>query len=240
MMNRYLSPRKQSNALFGELLALKLNIAASDYGKFPVGLKELSYDNHKTSPGPFDGKYIWEIVNQADIFMTCNGDPKGTTAQEYYDVIKNINEAFNGPLDTISWNCGKVVMTGVLPLKDVSYLRADPGAIPPFQELSGDGTSESSPSTFNLQNYPNPFNPTTIISFELPEDAFVTLKVFDVLGREVATLANGVQFEAGNHELEFDASSASSGLANGIYFYHLSALSETMNFVEVKKMMLAK
>ncbi len=233
---KHLSPVKHSNALFGELLALKLNIAASDRGKFPVGLKELIYDNHALSPGPFDGKYIWEIVNQADIFMTCVGDPKNTTAEEYYTVIKNINEAFNGPIDIISWDCSKVLMTGVLALKDVPYLRAEPGVIPPFLELSSDVVAEEFPSTFNLQNYPNPFNPTTMISFNLPDDALVTLKVYDVIGREIAVLANNILYEAGNHELEFDASS----LGNGIYFYRLSAQGETMNLVDVKKMVLMK
>tara|TARA_Y100001935_G_scaffold223573_1_gene199125 strand:- start:23709 stop:26729 length:3021 start_codon:yes stop_codon:yes gene_type:complete len=81
------------------------------------------------------------------------------------------------------------------------------------------------------QNYPNPFNPSTNISYQLPEHGRVRLTVFDALGREIATLVNGLQ-NAGNHSVTFDAS----GLSSGIYFYRL----ETGNFSTIKKMMLIK
>ena len=68
------------------------------------------------------------------------------------------------------------------------------------------------------QNYPNPFNPSTTISYDLPTDSKVTLKVFDVLGREVATLVNGF-VEAGSHQAVFNATR----LASGVYFYRLQA-----------------
>jgi len=74
------------------------------------------------------------------------------------------------------------------------------------------------PSSFVLhQNYPNPFNPTTAISYQLTAPSFVSLKVYDVLGREVAILVNGVQSE-GLHEAIFSGA----GLSSGIYFYRLS------------------
>jgi len=73
------------------------------------------------------------------------------------------------------------------------------------------------PSSFVLnQNYPNPFNPSTTISFELINSAFTTLKVFNSLGREVATLIAGVKSE-GVHSQMFNAS----GLSSGVYFYEL-------------------
>ena len=68
------------------------------------------------------------------------------------------------------------------------------------------------------QNYPNPFNPTTVISYELPESGNVTLEVFDMTGRLVATLANGT-VQAGSHQINFDAS----GLSSGVYLYRLTA-----------------
>lgn len=86
--------------------------------------------------------------------------------------------------------------------------------------------------SFDLaQNYPNPFNPTTSISYTVPERTNVTLKVFDVLGREVANLVNGVQ-EAGSYSLNFDASK----LSSGIYLYSIS----TGKYSATKKMMLMK
>ncbi len=79
--------------------------------------------------------------------------------------------------------------------------------------------SAITPDGFMLnQNYPNPFNPTTTIRFELPTGSFVSLKVYDVLGKEVAALVNE-KLAAGRHEVAFDASR----LISGIYFYHLQA-----------------
>jgi outer membrane protein assembly factor BamB len=90
----------------------------------------------------------------------------------------------------------------------------------------------SAPSKYSLeQNYPNPFNPATTISYSIKEKGLVTLKVFDILGKEVATLIDEEQ-NAGSYKLEFDASS----LASGIYFYHLNS----GKFVSTKKMILLK
>ena len=110
-----------------------------------------------------------------------------------------------------------------------------------LKQVDFDGTFEYSPvieveagmpRTFELgQNYPNPFNPTTLISYQLPVASEVSLKVYDVLGREVMTLVNGKQ-DAGSYNLNFNASN----LSSGVYFYRLQAGS----FVQTKKMMLVK
>lgn len=81
------------------------------------------------------------------------------------------------------------------------------------------------------QNYPNPFNPSTKINFSIPENGVVTLKVFDILGKEVMTLVDEVM-PASHHTVEFDASM----LSSGIYFYRI----QVNSFVSVKKMMLIK
>ena len=88
------------------------------------------------------------------------------------------------------------------------------------------------PEKFSLeQNYPNPFNPTTVISYQLSAFSNVILKVYDVLGKEIATLVNE-QKPAGKYSVTFNASQYSSG----IYFYKLSA----GNFSQTKKMLIAK
>jgi hypothetical protein len=88
------------------------------------------------------------------------------------------------------------------------------------------------PSEFNLaQNYPNPFNPSTKISWQSPIGSWQTLKVYNVLGNEVATLVDEYK-PAGNYEVEFDAAQ----LTSGIYFYKIQAGS----FVETKKMVLLR
>lgn len=81
------------------------------------------------------------------------------------------------------------------------------------------------------QNYPNPFNPSTVINYTIGEEGFVTLKIYDALGREAAELVNGKQ-RAGTHSVTFDAS----GLTSGIYFYTIT----TENFRETRKMILLK
>jgi hypothetical protein len=81
------------------------------------------------------------------------------------------------------------------------------------------------------QNYPNPFNPKTVISYQLPVSGNVTLKVYDLLGREVATLVDEYRV-AGRYEIEFNASE----LSSGIYFYKLQA----GKYAETKKMILLR
>ena len=99
--------------------------------------------------------------------------------------------------------------------------------------------SPSMPTRFSLeQNYPNPFNPTTVFSFSLPVSSYVTLKVFDVLGEEVATLVHEIH-EAGHKRIEWDASS----VASGIYFYRFEAISVSnpaSTFTQVRKMVVIK
>jgi len=91
---------------------------------------------------------------------------------------------------------------------------------------------ELSPTVYSLsQNYPNPFNPSTTIHFTVPQNTQVTLKIYNVLGKEVGTLLDQV-VPSGNHEVQFDAT----GIPSGVYFYTLTA----GNFVEYKKMMLMK
>ena len=90
----------------------------------------------------------------------------------------------------------------------------------------------TTPYDFTLkQNYPNPFNPSTIIEYSISEQSFVDLRVYDILGNEVAGLVNEEK-SIGIYEVEFDATS----LPSGIYFYRLHA----GNFVETKKMILLK
>ncbi|MGB3019003.1 MAG: T9SS type A sorting domain-containing protein, partial [Ignavibacteria bacterium] len=94
-------------------------------------------------------------------------------------------------------------------------------------------STNSNPLSFDLlQNYPNPFNPRTIINYELRIRNFVMLKVYDITGREVATLVNDIM-PAGKHAVEFNAN----GLSSGIYFYSLNVDGKQLG---VKRMALVK
>ena len=91
--------------------------------------------------------------------------------------------------------------------------------------------NQTLPTEFKLGNYPNPFNPTTNIRFSLPQSVQVKLSVYNILGQEVAVLTNG-SFQAGTHEVQFDATH----LSSGIYLYTL----QTENSILTQKMILSK
>ena len=96
---------------------------------------------------------------------------------------------------------------------------------------------EQTVNTYKLsQNYPNPFNPTTKINFSIPTNGMVTLKIYDILGREVSTLVNA-QSQAGTYIVDFNASE----LSSGVYFYRLYVNgNDGSKFFDVKKMLLIK
>lgn len=92
--------------------------------------------------------------------------------------------------------------------------------------------SEANIFTYNLkQNYPNPFNPTTKINYSIPDEELVTIKIYNLVGKEITTLINEMK-PYGNYEIEFNAT----GLPSGVYFYQLVA----GDFIQTKKMLLLK
>src|SRR4030095_8048485 len=106
--------------------------------------------------------------------------------------------------------------------------------------ITGSGNQNTTiPENFLLsQNYPNPFNPSTKINFELPATANVNLTIYDITGKEISVLVNGI-IQAGRHEAAFDGSN----LASGVYFYKIEAVETSKAqkmFTEVKKMVLIK
>lgn len=123
--------------------------------------------------------------------------------------------------------------TGGYPVGDLNWFPARYTAWKNDATVDVQQGGEAVPESFTLaQNFPNPFNPSTQITFALPKASRVTLEVFDVLGRQVATLINGELRSAGKHAMQFDAT----GLASGVYFYRLTAEHQ----VATMKMMLVR
>lgn len=126
-----------------------------------------------------------------------------------------------------SWGLWRATIDGMLEY----FFPALPSDVKDYEETSPEG--------FNLyQNYPNPFNPTTSLSFVIGKSSFVNLRVYDVLGSEIASLINEEK-SPGFYEVEFDALSlpaGKAGLPSGIYFYKLDA----NGFSETKTMVLLK
>ena len=169
------------------------------------------YQNVNTNP-PYFSMPVQIKVNTSlgDTLVTLFNDAQNQNFQ--FDVVGNPTSINFDPGNWILKDLLGITDTGILPI----------------------------PGQYSLeQNYPNPFNPTTSIEYNLPQSGLVTLKVYNVLGKEVATLVNG-QNEAGRHKVNFDASA----LNSGVYFYKLEAenplTGSGQGFTETKKMILLK
>ncbi|HUN66319.1 MAG TPA: T9SS type A sorting domain-containing protein, partial [Bacteroidota bacterium] len=213
---------KSNNVLFADLVALKVNIAASAYSVTTPGLGELVYDDGTSNP--MNGKLVKEIAAYTDsaiIGYYQTGLHLYLPLTEFKAIdsaIANINSAFEGPLDTVSFS-GTLLFKGVKRLVDVPFLHASPQNPPYIAHPVYQGLTEF-PQQFTLyQNYPNPFNPTTTIQFDLPVQAYVTLRVYNLLGQVVATLIDHQLTSDGSQEVPFDGSR----LASGVYFYRMTA-----------------
>jgi hypothetical protein len=243
---KYLNPTKHNNVLLGEAIALQVNIRSSDLMRTPAGFGNLIYDEGTGPAMPLNSMSVREIASALDAFMSsykdsavspaCTMPPAwaGLTADTLYDRIRKINGAFSGPLDTASFSAG-LRFKGVRGADSVGFLRYDTSAaMRPGAYYTSPLVAEVPQRMELYQNYPNPFNPTTTIEFYLPQASTVTLKVFDMLGREVATLADRESMGEGRQEMTF----ASNGLASGVYFYRLTA--DEGQFRDIRKMVLLK
>ncbi|MBI3195298.1 MAG: T9SS type A sorting domain-containing protein, partial [Ignavibacteriae bacterium] len=240
-----LPPNKQNNKLFAELLTLRLNRQASVYEKFPVGLGQLTFDDPNNVGHPFNGMMVDEISLIADSMLSCLEISLDVTPNELYEIIRMLNCAFaDSTIDTLSFG-SKTKLTGVKSLFEVDYLQPTPGIAPRIVQ-SFDVTESIIPERFELsQNYPNPFNPSTQLSFVIGQSSLVSLKVFNMLGQEVATLLKKEEMEEGEYELPFNAVSAAGGLPSGVYFYRINVESVDEDgiihyFSDSKRMMFIK
>ncbi|MBU1936244.1 right-handed parallel beta-helix repeat-containing protein [bacterium] len=181
---------------------------------------EISYYNQDPSQGP-PGIGTISTTN-------ANGDP----CDEYFNI-------FLTPLfvDAVENNYHLEVGSPCIDAGDPSLSLdpdttvADMGAFY-FDQLDVDAMAPSLPASYFLaQNYPNPFNPTTTIRYDLKQTADVSVKVFNLLGQEIATLVQG-RIPAGTHDVVWDATD----LPSGIYFFQMAA----GDFVQTRKMVLLK
>ena len=158
---------------------------------------------------------------------SANGVIYATTGESnIYAYTLDLQELWIGNISNVNTSGVAIGLNGLIAVAGSNKIKVYTAGNPVSVE------DELKPEGFELsQNYPNPFNPSTMISFNLPQKAFVTIKVYDVLGNEVATLVNEEK-SAGSYEVEFNAN----GLASGMYLYTL----QTESYIETKKMILMK
>jgi hypothetical protein len=246
----YIPPSKQNNVLLADVVALKINIAASALAITPVGFGELIYNDGTANP--LNGEMVGTISHIADSMMMGSYNPVTHLHQFAFSplfvnlaaTIERINSAFNGKIDTLKFS-DTLRFTGVRSIDEIPYLFPNPGVIPVRISPASTKLAEGLPDKYILyQNYPNPFNPRTTIGFNLPFLSRVTLRVYNTLGQEVATLIDGGTAMEGFNELEFDCSQ----LSTGVYFYRMVAEKVSDNgapelgdsYTVTKKMMLVK
>jgi hypothetical protein len=181
--------------------------------------------NNDPCSGNMDEVRLWSVVRTQNQIETdrCRKYPAGFISNTGLKAIWHLDNNAN---DSVSGYNGTIM--GTVTFDTVSF--PIPGVSCTVTGIEPVGNTI--PSVYSLaQNYPNPFNPTTNIKFSLPKGGYVTLKVYDLLGKEVATLVQD-PYEAGTYVVDFNASA----LASGVYFYSL----ESGSFNETKKMLLVK
>ena len=198
---------------------------------------ELEYKFNLSWDAPDDGQvakrskagHVDSLVKYAIYRVDASQDPNEIEEMEkYYNLIEVTGETSYTDVTPPSENGYWYFVTAV----SRNNVESDPTASVEAGIVVSNETVETLPHRLSLeQNYPNPFNPTTQIKFSLAESGFASLKVYDMLGREVVTLKNEVM-SAGQHTVNFDASDFSSG----IYIYQLNMGSET----KTRKMTLIK
>lgn len=194
--------------------------------------------NYISSPSEYIFNYIYHSISLVDTILQ---------ADTYAKAISGWNGSGSAPSSyyTALWTKTQNITKDQFQRATVAIADLWYTAFVNASYLNVNNDKETPNECALYQNYPNPFNPKTIINYQLSNDQYVTLKIFDVLGREVATLVDGFE-EAGYKSVEFNAAN----IPGGLYFYRLvvSSSSQTGRFepmtagsiTNVKKMMLLK
>ena len=234
---------KHNNHLLGEVHALILAIIANDSGVTQpdtpaVRLGNLIYYDSSNGGDPCNGLTLRGITHLVDSALTYCSHFVASYYKKLDTCVSRINRGFDGPDIAVSFS--PFVLAGTHTLAEVHFLHTNPVAQPFAFHRVNSSIIDQTPEQFALsQNYPNPFNPTTIIEFNLVGPGVVTLKVYNVLGQEVATLLNQEAMDEGEQSIEFSANN----LPSGVYFYRISVQGTgdlKQQYQSIKRMMLIK
>jgi hypothetical protein len=202
------------------------------WSEFPVAQRYATFSGwYSFSAVGGDSLFGWLVMYKASSPIGYSFFNNKTTRATYTQFNVSIGYFASGVPDSCAMYFG---ITGSTANKDTIHV----GSTFNLDDLSLSGTATgvaeqpTQPTAFSLsQNFPNPFNPSTLIHYQLAGAGPVRLTVYDILGREVATLVDGIQ-QQGTHEARFDGG----GLSSGVYLYRL----QTTGLVQQKKMILQK
>ena len=213
-----LSARVYNNCLLGEMLALKVNIAASDAGITNSRFGDLVFNDASDPTNVLNHRSLRRVATYVDSLLTLWKWYHGINYKQIAWSLRRVNTAFDGDIDTVSTR--PFLIKSNRALFAVPFLLPSTDPLPPVPAFIPESIEDQTPREYVLrQNYPNPFNPVTTIEFDLPRAALVTLKVYNILGQEIATLLDHAALDVGTQQAFFDASP----LSSGVYFYRLVA-----------------
>jgi hypothetical protein len=239
----YLDSKTYLNGRYGYFhYNFPLCIAAGYHTQFPTGIKTGSVSSYAAdyivffSSAPRNIFIHFDGVDTSRFRLACL--KLGDNNSQIYSVESVLPDSLNSAsfyFDSLGSDIKRIVM--IVMNTDPSLGEFDKAAYTYSAEslLDINDSPVADHSFILYQNYPNPFNPATRISFSIPSAGFTSLKVYDLLGKEIAVLVNEYK-QAGFYEINFNAASAAGGLPSGMYFYQLRFGS----FVQTKKMVVLK
>lgn len=224
-------------------------LSSSDFFSYPMGNFDVNViakvkEKHKLARNTYNWQYLPHPTGIGDdYYLLREHNETAAFAEQCRDIDRAISRgqllvylfhdisSYSGKFSAIMHYLKSKQDAGLIKIMTMSqywqFLQSGKEGLPKVNQIV-----EAADLKFNLgQNYPNPFNSTTIINYNLKQDGFITLKIYNMLGQEVQSLVSDFQ-SAGSHHYEFNAS----GLATGIYFYKL----ESQGNVISRKMILLK
>ncbi len=229
------------NKTFLSLFTTLSNGSALDINALPIDLDEALYIPFDVDGSNLDGNYELNWSAKAlpeewtfTLINNMTGEVVNLLEESALDFELNTSakEASDKESNSLMTPTHGIIQPSILKAKEVDTNRFTLRIVPAGVSVTTENEIELPTSVELQQNYPNPFNPSTTIGLALPQTGKVTLEVFDVLGRKVATLLNGENKIAGRHSVTFDARN----LSSGIYIYRL----QTGNSIITKKLTLIK
>jgi len=239
LINNTLAPSDTARELVGIKISTSVNPQLGSLKKLMFGMTTNATASNITSFDLYWDKDKNNLVSNGDILLkrlpfTTGPLSFDTLKFKFLDTARTIILAAK---TTGSATSSMNVNLGITDTNQViAYYTTRPFSTNfPFGSVTSAGNNPVHSLSYSLaQNYPNPFNPKTLINYSIAKSGVVKLKVYDILGKEVATLVNSFK-TAGNYQVEFDLKDVNS-ISSGVYYYKLAA----NDFTEIRKMIILK